>query len=127
MSKKMDAFWAIAQHSTGGAVLAFPPTPTMEGAKHIALSANEITMCYRIANIYSTIHISKDDILGLLQEAGIATGGGVLLAYGATKAGHTVANEFLNFGGSIGWTAKSILALSLTATVGFSFLAFCAT
>ena len=125
MSKKMDAIWTIVQHSTGAAALIFPPTPSLEGHKHMVLAGNELAMCYRIANIYSKEYISKEGVVRLLQEAGIATAGAGAGAYIATKVGHTVAQEALNFAGPLGWTLKSLLGTSLTASVGTAFMAFC--
>jgi len=53
MSKKASAIWAIIQHSIIGGGTAALPTPGFETHKHIALSANEIAMCVRIASIYA--------------------------------------------------------------------------
>lgn len=125
MSKKSDAVWAIVQHSVLGAGAAAVPTPGIETHKHIALSANEIAMCVRIASIYAELDFTKDEIRSLLKESGIAVAGGGGLAVVATKVGHGVVNEMLNFIPFVGWGIKGILAGSLTTGVGWAFLKFC--
>lgn len=125
MSKRSDAIWAIVQHSGGGGFTTAFPTPGLETHKHIALSANELAMCIRIAQIYSSKTYSKDEILTMLTDGGITLAGGSALAYGATKVGHGLINELLNMGGPPAWAVKGLLAGSLTASVGFAFMSYC--
>jgi uncharacterized protein (DUF697 family) len=120
-----DSVWVIVQHSVGGGGAAAIPTPGFETHKHLALSTNEVTMCVRIASIYSGIDVSKDKVIELLKEAGIAVSIGGGLALVATKIGHGVLNELLNFIPIIGWGIKGVLAGSLTAGGGWAFLKFC--
>lgn len=125
MSKKGKAGWVIFQHSIGGAALELPPTPGIETAKEIPLAANEIGMCIRIAQIYSGVEFSKDEIKNMLQEAGIAVGGAVAGAFVAAKAGKVAVKELLNFIPVIGWGIKAVIGGTLTASIGIAFMKFC--
>nr|DAN25957.1 MAG TPA: hypothetical protein [Caudoviricetes sp.] len=125
MSKKTKAAWAIIQHSTGAALIEFPPTIGIETTKEVPLLANEITMCIRIAQIYTGEKYSKAKIISLLKEAGIAAGfagGGAVIA---AKVGKAAVKELINFAGPIGWGIKGLVGGSLTAGIGISFAKFC--
>jgi len=124
MSKKSQAVWTIVQHSVLGAGAAAIPTPGFETHKHVALSTNEIAMCVRIASIYAEIDFTIDEVKALLKESGFAVVSGGALAVVATKVGHGVVNEILNFVPVVGWGIKGILAGSLTTGVGWTFLKF---
>lgn len=125
MSKFTESAWIIIQHSVGAAALEFPPTPLLETEKEIPLAANEVAMCIRIAKVFSGLEYSKDFIMMLLKEAGIATGSAISGAYVASKAGKGLVKELLNLGGPIAWTAKSIVGGGLTASIGVTFMKFC--
>lgn len=125
MSKFTESVWIIIQHSLAAAALELPPTPGFETEKEIPLAANEITMCIRIAKVFSGLEYSKDFIKELLKEAGIATGSAISGAYIASKAGKGLVKELLNLGGPIAWAAKSLVGGSLTASIGVSFMKFC--
>ncbi len=125
MSKKIDALWCVVQHSGTGGAISFTPTPGLETPKSIALCANEVGMCVRIAQIYSGKKFTEDEIKDFIQSAGIGLAGGTVGAVGASIAGRTIANELLNIGGPIGWAIKGLLGTSLTASVGLIFVEFC--
>mgnify|MGYP000870277397 CR=1 FL=1 len=131
MSKKPDwskrgrALWLISIQSAAGGGVAAVPKPGLETFAHVTLSANEIALCLGIAQIYFGAGVTREDVIRMMKEAGIAVAAGGVLAYGATKVGHGVVNELLNAGGPVGWGIKAILATSLTATVGVSFMVFC--
>jgi uncharacterized protein (DUF697 family) len=125
MSKKSQAVWVVVQHSVGSFAASAVPTPTQEGPKNIALRANDIAMCVRVASIHSGKELSKDGVTALLKEAGIAVGAGAGLSVAAGVIGHTAVNEMLNFVPVVGWGIKGVLASSLCGSIGFVFIKFC--
>lgn len=125
MSKKSRAVWAIVQHTAGAVALEFPPTPGFETVKEVPLAANEIAMCMRIAQIYSEVNFSKEEIKELLKEAGIATGGALAGAYVAGRAGKVAAKELLNLLSVFGWAIKGAVGGTLTGAIGVAFMKFC--
>jgi hypothetical protein len=122
-SKKRQAMWIVLQQASVSGGIAAMPTPGLEVGKHaLLLSVNEIAMCVRIATVYAGRKVSEEDVKQLLIDGGVAfaTGGG--LAFLATQAGRGILNEILNFIPIIGWGIKALIAGSLTAIVGATFI-----
>ena len=122
--KKLKAIQVVIEQSVASAGLSALPTPGFETGKHaFLLSVNEISMCVRIANVYSGSKIGESEMKEVLLDTGLAisTGGG--LAFIATQAGRGIVNEMLNFVPVVGWVIKGIIASSLSAMIGASFIA----
>jgi hypothetical protein len=122
--KRIDAAWAIIQQAAASGLATMVPTPLAETGKHIALAGNEILLCLRIYKIYYEEEISREELLGLLQEAGIVAIVGTGLAYIATKSGQILISELSNFIWPIGAVVTAPLAGSLTAMIGISCMLF---
>src|SRR5207248_10944312 len=118
------AAWAIIQQGAASGLATMVPTPLVETGKHIALAGNEILLCLRIYKIYYEEEISREAMLGLLQEAGIVVMVGTGLAYLATKSGQILISELSNFIWPIGAVVTAPLASSLTAIIGVSCMLF---
>ena len=125
--KRNNAILAVIATTIGNAGGAAVPTPGLETGKHAIFSAAEIAMCVTIYNIYFSENISKNEMKDFLVKNGIAVAGGGGLAFVATKAGHAAIAEMLNFVPVIGWGLKSVLAGSITASVGFACIGACHT
>lgn len=125
VSKKVDAIWVVVQHCVGSAGASAVPTPGAELPKNAALRANDIAMCVRIAYTYCGKKFSKEEVIELLKEAGIAVSVGGVLSVGAGAVGHAAVNEMLNFIPVVGWGIKAVLASSLCAGIGWAFIKFC--
>lgn len=110
--------------NSGGAAV---PTPGVETGKHAVFSAAEIVMCTTIYNTYFSENISKDEIKDFLTKNGIAVGGGGGMAFVGTKLGHSAVAEMLNFFPVVGWGIKSLLAGSITASIGAACMKVCHT
>lgn len=123
--KRHKAFWAIVEQAIVGGSIAIVPVPGVGIQRQVALGINEISLCARIAQIYAERRVSEGEIVQMLGDAGIAVVSGSGLALAATKIGQLVIDDLLNWLPIVGWGIKGMLATSLTALVGCTFLGIC--
>lgn len=123
--KRRKALKEIVMYSLTNAGASAIPTPGLETHKHVALGVAEVVLCLRIAYIYFERQFTEGDIKTFLVESGLATGTGGGLAFVATKVGHGLINEALNFVPVVGPGIKATIGGSLTFSLGLAFVAAC--
>ena len=121
--KQSKSLAMILEFAMGSTAASSIPTPVFEVSKQLLLAAADVTLCWRIYALYYDEELSIDNIIELLQRAGIVTAVGSVLVYTGARTTQGFVDEALNVSG-IGTLLSGIIAGSSTALVGLAFLAW---
>jgi hypothetical protein len=121
--KQKKSLTLILEFAVGSTAASSIPTPAFEVSKQIILAAADVTLCWRIYALYYDEELSIENIVELLQRAGIIASVGTVLVYTGARTSQGMADELLNLSG-IGTLVSGLIAGSSTALVGLAFLAW---
>ena len=121
--KQKKSLTLILEFACGSTAASSIPTPVFEVSKQIILAAADVTLCWRIYVLYYDEELSIENIVELLQRAGIIASVGTVLVYTGVRTSQGMADELLNLSG-IGTLVSGLISGSSTALVGLAFLAW---
>lgn len=124
-SRRVATMAAISGHALGTAGASAAPTSMLELPKQGVIAAADLNMCIAIYAIWFDQRLSKEEMLDLLLDAGMATMASGLIIYGGVKVTEGLLAEAMNLLGPLGWAVSAVITGSVTCTVGFTFWAWC--
>ncbi len=119
--KQRQGLRLIIEFSLGSTVASSIPTPVFEIPKQVALTAADLSLCWRLYALYFDEELSLDSLLALLKRAGVITAVGGAAVYASARAAQGIADEALNLT-LVGSLFSGLLAGSYTALLGCAFL-----
>ena len=124
-SRRVATMAAISGHALGTAGASAAPTSMLELPKQGVIAAADLNMCVAIYAIWFDQRLSKEEMIDLLLDAGMASMAGGLIIYGGVKITEGLLAEAMNLIGPLGWAVSAVITGTVTSTVGFTFWAWC--
>jgi hypothetical protein len=124
-SRRVATIATISSHALGTAGASAAPTSMLELPKQGVIAAADLNMCITIYAIWFDERLSKEEMLDLLLDVGMATVASGVIIYGGVKVTEGLLAEAMNLLGPLGWAVSAVITGTVTCTVGFTFWAWC--